>query len=141
MQLGMIGLGRMGGNMTERCLRAGHELVVYDGNPETVKSYEDKEAVGAASLSDFVAKLQQPRPVWMMVPAARVDMLIADLVGILEPGDILIDGGNSYYRDDIRRAHELKPRGLYYVDVGTSGRVGGAKRGYCQMIGGDTEIV
>jgi 6-phosphogluconate dehydrogenase len=141
MQLGMIGLGRMGGNMTERCLRAGHELVVYDGNSETIKSYEDKGAVGTASLRDFVAKLQPPRPVWMMVPAAGVDRLIADLVDLLEPGDILIDGGNSYYRDDIRRAHELKSRGLYYVDVGTSGGVWGVQRGYCQMIGGDTEIV
>jgi 6-phosphogluconate dehydrogenase len=127
--------------MTERCLRAGHELVVYDGNPETVKSYADKGAVGTTALRDFVAKLRKPRPVWMMVPAAVVDRLIADLVDILEPGDILIDGGNSHYRDDIRRAQELKPRGIHYVDVGTSGGVWGLQRGYCQMIGGDAETV
>jgi 6-phosphogluconate dehydrogenase len=141
MQLGMIGLGRMGGNMTERCLRAGHELVVFDGNAETVKGYVNKGAVGAASLSEMVSKLQKPRPVWMMVPAAVVDRVIGDLVGVLEPGDILIDGGNSYYVDDIRRAKELKARGLHYVDVGTSGGVWGLERGYCQMIGGETEVV
>jgi 6-phosphogluconate dehydrogenase len=141
MQLGMIGLGRMGGNMTERCLHAGHDLVVYDGNSETVTGYVEKGAIGATALGDLVDKLQKPRPIWMMVPAAVVDKLIADLVDLLEPGDILIDGGNSHYVDDIRRAKELKPKGIHYVDVGTSGGVWGLQRGYCQMIGGEDDIV
>jgi 6-phosphogluconate dehydrogenase len=141
MQLGMIGLGRMGGNMTERCLRAGHELVVYDGHAETVQSYVAKGAVGAASLGDLVAKLAQPRAIWMMIPAAMVDTLLADLLTMVERDDILIDGGNSYYVDDIRRAKELKARGVHYVDVGTSGGVWGLERGYCQMIGGEAAVV
>ena len=141
MQLGMIGLGRMGGNMTERCLRAGHQLVVFDGNADTVASYVEKGAVGTSSLSDLISKLEKPRAIWMMVPAAVVDKLIADLSGLLDRGDILIDGGNSYYVDDIRRAKELKAKGLHYVDVGTSGGVWGLERGYCQMIGGEPDIV
>jgi 6-phosphogluconate dehydrogenase len=141
MQLGMIGLGRMGGNMVERCLRDGHDIVVSDTNAETVASYVAKGAVGASSLSDLVAKLTKPRAIWMMVPAAVVDRLITQLVDLVEPGDILIDGGNSYYIDDIRRAKELKAKGLHYVDVGTSGGVWGLERGYCQMIGGEDAIV
>ena len=141
MQPGMIGLGRMGGNMTERCLRAKHELVVFDGNAQTVESYVTKGAVGASSLKELVGKLQKPRAVWMMVPAAVVDKLIADLGGMLESGDILIDGGNSYYIDDIRRAKALTPKGIHYVDVGTSGGVWGLERGYCLMIGGETRAV
>jgi 6-phosphogluconate dehydrogenase len=141
MQLGMIGLGRMGGNMVERCLRAGHDIVVSDTNAETVANYVAKGAVGASSLSDLVAKLTKPRAIWMMVPAAVVDRLITQLVDLVEPGDILIDGGNSYYIDDIRRAKELKAKGIHYVDVGTSGGVWGLERGYCQMIGGEDTIV
>ena len=141
MQLGMIGLGRMGGNMVERCLRAGHDIVVSDTNAETVASYVAKGAVGASSLSDLVAKLTKPRAIWMMVPAAVVDRLISQLVELVESGDILIDGGNSYYIDDIRRAKELKAKGIHYVDVGTSGGIWGLERGYCQMIGGEDTIV
>ncbi len=141
MQLGMIGLGRMGGNMTERCMKDGHEIVVYDRSAETVSDYVTKGAVGASSLNDLVSKLTKPRAIWMMVPAAFVDQLLADLDGLLEPGDILIDGGNSYYIDDIRRAKELKPKGIHYVDVGTSGGTWGLERGYCQMIGGEDAIV
>jgi 6-phosphogluconate dehydrogenase len=141
MQLGMVGLGRMGGNMTERCLRAKHELVVFDGNAQTVEGYVAKGAVGASSLKELVSKLRKPRAVWMMVPAAVVDKLIADLDGMLESGDILIDGGNSYYIDDIRRAKALTPKGIHYVDVGTSGGVWGLERGYCLMIGGETQAV
>jgi 6-phosphogluconate dehydrogenase len=141
MQLGMIGLGRMGGNMVERCLRDGHDIVVSDTNAETVATYVAKGAVGASSLSDLVAKLTKPRAIWMMVPAAVVDRLISQLVELVEPGDILIDGGNSYYIDDIRRAKELKAKGIHYVDVGTSGGVWGLERGYCQMIGGEEAIV
>ena len=141
MQLGMIGLGRMGGNMTERCMNDGHEIVVYDRSAETVAGYVTKGAVGASSLNDLISKLTKPRAIWMMVPAAFVDQLLADLDGLLEPGDILIDGGNSYYIDDIRRAKELKPKGIHYVDVGTSGGTWGLERGYCQMIGGEDAIV
>jgi 6-phosphogluconate dehydrogenase len=141
MQLGMIGLGRMGGNMAERCLRNGHTIVVSDMSAETVASYVEKGAVGASSLSDMVGKLTKPRAIWMMVPAAVVDRLITQLVDVVEPGDILIDGGNSYYIDDIRRAKELKAKGIHYVDVGTSGGVWGLERGYCQMIGGEEAIV
>ena len=141
MQLGMVGLGRMGGNMTERCLRAKHELVVFDGNAQTVAGYVAKGAVGTSALKELVSKLQKPRAVWMMVPAAVVDKLIAELSGLLESGDILIDGGNSYYIDDIRRAEALMSKGVQYVDVGTSGGIWGQERGYCMMIGGSAQAV
>jgi 6-phosphogluconate dehydrogenase len=141
MQMGMIGLGRMGGNMAERCMRAGHEIVVFDGNADTVAGYVTKGAVGASSLSDMISKMTKPRAIWMMVPAAVVDKVIGDLANHLESGDILIDGGNSYYIDDIRRAKELKAKGLHYVDVGTSGGIWGLDRGYCMMIGGEDNIV
>jgi 6-phosphogluconate dehydrogenase len=141
MQLGMIGLGRMGANMVRRLMKAGHECVVYDVSPATVQGLAKEGAGGASSLDDFVARLKKPRAVWLMVPAAVVDQTLAGLVGKLEPGDIVIDGGNSYYHDDIRRAAELKPRSLHYVDVGTSGGVWGLERGFCLMIGGETAIV
>jgi 6-phosphogluconate dehydrogenase len=141
MQLGMIGLGRMGANMVRRLLRGGHQCVVFDRSPKAVEELVKEKAVGASSLQGFVGKLDKPRAVWLMVPAAVVDATIADLVPHLEPGDILIDGGNSYYIDDIRRAGELKARGLHYVDVGTSGGVWGLERGYCQMIGGEDAVV
>ena len=141
MQLGMIGLGRMGANMVRRLMRNGHECVVYDMSQKAVAELAAEKAVGATSLADFVAKLAKPRAVWLMVPAAVVDRTIADLLPLLERGDILIDGGNSYYVDDIRRAKELAPQGIHYVDVGTSGGVWGLERGYCIMIGGETGIV
>ena len=141
MQLGMIGLGRMGANMVRRLMSAGHECVVYDVTQKVVQGLADEGATGASSLDDFVAKLKKPRAVWMMVPAAFVDRMIKDLTPKLEKDDILIDGGNSYYRDDIRRAKELKPNGLHYIDVGTSGGVWGLERGYCQMIGGEPNVV
>lgn len=141
MQIGMIGLGRMGANMVRRLLRGGHECVVYDRNAETVTTLAGQGATGADSLDDFLAKLNRPRAVWLMIPAALVDATLHDLITKLETDDIIIDGGNSYYIDDIRRAEELKAKGLHYVDVGTSGGVWGLERGYCQMIGGETEIV
>ena len=141
MQLGMIGLGRMGANMVRRLLRGGHQCVIFDRSPQAVKELTDEKAVGASTLADFVEKLQKPRAVWLMVPAAAVDSTIADLLRHLEAEDILIDGGNSYYVDDIRRTKELKPRGIHYVDVGTSGGVWGLERGYCMMIGGDDAVV
>jgi 6-phosphogluconate dehydrogenase len=141
MQLGMIGLGRMGANMVRRLLRNGHQCVAYDHHPETVKQLVQEGAVGAASLDDLVKKLTKPRAVWLMVPAAAVDASLKDLEMRLEKGDILIDGGNSYYIDDIRRARQLKDRGLHYVDVGTSGGVWGLERGYCMMIGGEDDVV
>ena len=141
MQLGMIGLGRMGANMVRRLMRNGHECVVYDMSQKAVAELAAEKAVGATSLTEFVAKLAKPRAVWLMVPAAVVDRTIADLLPLLERGDILIDGGNSYYVDDIRRAKELAPQGIHYVDVGTSGGVWGLERGYCMMIGGETGIV
>jgi 6-phosphogluconate dehydrogenase len=141
MQLGMIGLGRMGANMVRRLIRGGHQCVVFDRSPKAVKELTQEKAVGATSLADFVKQLQKPRAVWLMVPAAAVDATIADLLPLLEKGDILIDGGNSYYIDDIRRAKELAPKGIHYVDVGTSGGVWGLERGYCMMIGGETEVV
>jgi 6-phosphogluconate dehydrogenase len=141
MQLGMIGLGRMGANMVRRLLRGKHECVVYDVHAELVKELVQEGAVGAFSLDELVKKLNKPRAVWLMVPAAIVDKMIADLVGRLEKGDILIDGGNSYYIDDIRRAAQLQAKGLHYVDVGTSGGVWGLERGYCQMIGGEESVV
>jgi 6-phosphogluconate dehydrogenase len=141
MQLGMIGLGRMGANMVRRLIRGGHECVVYDRSQDTVKELVKDQAVGATSLGDLVKKLAKPRAVWLMVPAAVVDQTIAELVPLLEQGDILIDGGNSYYVDDLRRAKELARKGIHYVDVGTSGGVWGLERGYCMMIGGETAVV
>jgi 6-phosphogluconate dehydrogenase len=141
MQLGMIGLGRMGANMVRRLLRNGHQCVVFDMNPANVKQLVADGAAGATSLDEFVNKLAQPRAVWLMVPAAAVDGTLKDLAARLQRGDIVIDGGNSYYIDDIRRAKELGARGISYVDVGTSGGVWGLERGYCQMIGGARDIV
>ena len=141
MQLGMIGLGRMGANMVRRLQQAGHTCVVFDRSPEAVKQLAAEGAAGATSLDDFVARLQKPRAIWLMVPAAVVDSSIADLAPRISKDDILIDGGNSYYIDDIRRAKELAPKGIHYVDVGTSGGVWGLERGYCQMIGGETSVV
>src|SRR5215468_6573422 len=141
MQIGMIGLGRMGANMTRRLLKGGHQCVVFDRSPHVVQELVEEKAVGSSSLVDFVTKLTKPRAVWLMVPAAVVDNTIADLLPHLERDDILIDGGNSYYIDDIRRARELAPQGIHYVDVGTSGGVWGLERGYCMMIGGETEVV
>ena len=141
MQLGMIGLGRMGANMVRRLLKGGHQCVVFDMSPKAVQELAQEKAVGASSLADFVKKLEKPRAVWLMVPAAVVDQSIAALLPLLEKGDILIDGGNSYYIDDIRRAKELAPKAVHYVDVGTSGGVWGLERGYCMMIGGEPEVV
>src|SRR5512141_1668833 len=141
MQLGMIGLGRMGTNMVRRLLRAGHQCVVYDLQPEAVQALAKEKAVGATSLEDFVHKLSKPRALWMMVPAAAVDQTLKALVPLLERGDVVIDGGNSYYHDDLRRNAELKPKGIHYLDVGTSGGVWGAERGYCLMIGGEEAVV
>jgi len=141
MQLGMIGLGRMGANMVRRLMRRGHHCVVFDRSPNAVNELVKEKAEGAASLAEFVKKLEKPRAVWLMVPAAVVDKTIADLLPHLEAGDILIDGGNSYYVDDIRRAKEIAPRKIHYVDVGTSGGVFGLERGYCMMIGGENEVV
>ena len=141
MQLGMVGLGRMGANMVRRLMRGKHECVAYDRNAEAVAALSGAGATGASSLDDFTSKLQPPRAVWLMVPAAVVDKTLGDLVSRMQAGDIIIDGGNSYYVDDIRRANELKSKGIHYVDVGTSGGVWGMERGYCQMIGGETEIV
>jgi 6-phosphogluconate dehydrogenase len=141
MELGMIGLGRMGANMTRRLMRAGHKCVVFDMQAASVSALAKEGAAGATSLKDFVQKLSKPRAVWLMVPAAVVDATIRDLAPLLEPGDIIIDGGNSHYHDDIRRAAELRAKGLHYVDVGTSGGVWGLERGYCQMIGGESEVV
>jgi 6-phosphogluconate dehydrogenase len=141
MQLGMIGLGRMGANMVRRLMKKGHDCVVFDRSPQTVSELAKENAVGATSLQDFVKKLKTPRALWLMVPAAVVDETIADLAPHLEAGDILIDGGNSYYIDDIRRAKELAAKRIHYVDVGTSGGVWGLERGYCMMIGGEKDVV
>ena len=141
MQLGMIGLGRMGANMVRRLLKDGHECVVYDHSVDAVKDLVREKAVGAASLAEFVKNLKKPRAIWLMVPAAVVEQSIADLSPLLETGDILIDGGNSYYVDDIRRAKNLDSKGIHYVDVGTSGGVWGLERGYCMMIGGEKDVV
>jgi 6-phosphogluconate dehydrogenase len=141
MQLGMIGLGRMGANMVRRLLKGGHQCVVYDMSPKAVKELTEEKAAGSSSLADFTGKLTKPRAVWLMVPAAVVDQTIADLLPHLEAADILIDGGNSYYIDDIRRASQLAPKQVHYVDVGTSGGVWGLERGYCMMIGGEEGIV
>ena len=141
MQLGMVGLGRMGANMVRRLLRGGHQCVVFDRSPKAVEELVEEKAVGAADLRDLLKKLEKPRAIWLMVPAAVVEKTISDLVPYLEPGDTLIDGGNSYYVDDIRRAEELASKKLHYVDVGTSGGVWGLERGYCMMIGGEAEVV
>ena len=141
MQLGMIGLGRMGFNIVKRLMRAGHTCVVYDPNAKAVADLVKEGAIGASSLDEFVQKLQKPRATWIMVPAAVTDTVINDLSKHLEKGDIVIDGGNSYFRDDRRRAKELQPKGLHYVDCGTSGGVWGLDRGYCLMIGGEKQIV
>lgn len=140
-QLGMIGLGRMGGNMVRRLLRGGHRCVVFDRSAKAVKEMAKIKATGASSLADLVTKLPTPRAIWLMVPAAVVDQTIADLLPLLSPGDILIDGGNSYYIDDLRRAKELALKQIHYVDVGTSGGVWGLERGYCMMIGGEAPVV
>jgi 6-phosphogluconate dehydrogenase len=141
MQLGMIGLGRMGANMVQRLLAGSHRCVVYDRSPKAVEELARAKAVGASSIADLVKKLETPRAVWLMVPAAAVDTTIKDLLPLLTPGDILVDGGNSYYVDDIRRAQELAQKGIHYVDVGTSGGVWGRERGYCLMIGGEDAVV
>ncbi len=141
MQLAMIGLGRMGSNMVRRLIKGGHECVVFDMAPKAVADLARDKAVGASSLAELVAKLGKPRKLWLMVPAAAVDATIAELVPHLETGDILIDGGNSYYVDDIRRARELASHGIEYLDVGTSGGVWGLERGYCMMIGGPEAAV
>jgi 6-phosphogluconate dehydrogenase len=141
MQLGMIGLGRMGGNMVRRLMKDGHKCVVYDRSGDSVKQLAGEGAVGASSLDDFVAKLEKPRAAWLMVPAAVVDATLEDLAPKMQSDDTIIDGGNSYYIDDIRRQGELRARGIHYLDVGTSGGVWGLERGYCMMIGGDREAV
>ena len=141
MQLGMIGLGRMGANMVQRLMRAGHECVVFDRDADAVKALAAEGATGAADLGEFIAALATPRAIWLMVPAAVVDGVIDDLADRLDSGDILIDGGNSYYKDDISRAAALQKRGIHYLDVGTSGGVWGLERGYCLMIGGETGTV
>ncbi len=141
MQLGMIGLGRMGANMVRRLLRAGHECVVFDRNADAVAAMEKDGAIGSRDLDEFVARLTMPRAAWIMVPAAVVDQTIDSLAERMEAGDIIIDGGNSYYKDDIARGRRLQPRGIHYVDVGTSGGVFGLERGYCLMIGGETGTV
>ncbi|HRJ42179.1 MAG: decarboxylating 6-phosphogluconate dehydrogenase [Caldilineaceae bacterium] len=141
MQLGMIGLGRMGANMVRRLMRKGHECVVYDRNADAVAALAGEGATGSASLTEFVAALKTPRAIWLMVPAAAVDASLAELTPFLQPGDNVIDGGNSYYIDDIGRAQELAEKGIQYVDVGTSGGVWGLERGYCMMIGGPQDAV
>jgi 6-phosphogluconate dehydrogenase len=141
MQLGMIGLGRMGANMVRRLLKSGHDCAVFDMSAKAVAELVKEKAVGAASLAEFAKSLTKPRVVWLMVPVGAVDKTIADLLPHLERGDILIDGGNSYYIDDIRRAKELTAKGIHHVDVGTSGGVWGLERGYCMMIGGETDVV
>jgi len=141
MELGMIGLGRMGSNMVQRLLRAGHQCVAYDVHPEPAQALVKEGAVSASSIEDFAKKLKAPRAIWLMVPAAVVDETLNALVPFLEKDDVIIDGGNSYYHDDIRRAGELKPKGIHYVDAGTSGGVWGSERGYCLMIGGEDDVV
>ena len=141
MQLGMVGLGRMGANMVRRLMKAGHNCVVFDMSQKSVADLAKDGATGSSSIQDFVSKLQKPRAIWLMIPAAVVDSTIAEIAPHLEAGDILIDGGNSYYIDDIRRSKDLQPKGIHYVDVGTSGGVWGLERGYCLMIGGPDKAV
>jgi 6-phosphogluconate dehydrogenase len=141
MQIGMVGMGRMGANMVRRLLKGGHQCVVSDRSPQAVNELVKEKAVGSSSMEDLVAKLSKPRAIWLMVPAAVVDDVIAGLLPHIAVGDILIDGGNSYYVDDIRRANELAAKGIHYVDVGTSGGVWGLERGYCMMIGGEKDVV
>jgi 6-phosphogluconate dehydrogenase len=141
MQLGMVGLGRMGANIVRRLMRDGHHCIAYDRNPGVVSQLEGEGATGATSLAEFVAKLDKPRTAWLMLPAAVVDATLDQLAPLLEPGDVVIDGGNSYYRDDITRAKQLASQGIHYVDCGTSGGVFGLDRGYCLMIGGETGVV
>ncbi len=141
MQMGMVGLGRMGANMVRRLMRAGHECVVFDVNQDSVAALEKEGATGARSIEEFVGKLQPPRAAWVMVPAAFTDETLDQLAEHMQQGDVLIDGGNSYYRDDLARAERYEPRGIHYVDVGTSGGVFGLERGYCLMIGGEDEAV
>ena len=141
MQLGMVGLGRMGANLVRRLMRDGHRCVVYDVNPDAVTALEAEGATGASSLEDFVTKLEAPRAMWLMLPAAIVDPTLEKLIPHLQADDVVIDGGNSYYRDDITRAHHLAEKKIHYVDVGTSGGVWGLERGYCLMIGGEDEVV
>ena len=141
MELGMIGLGRLGANMVRRLLKHEHQCIVYDRSMEAVQSLVKEGAVGSTSLKEFVSQLKTPRAIWLMIPAALVDSTLTELSAIIDSGDIIIDGGNSYYIDDIRRAGDLKNKGIHYVDVGTSGGVWGLERGYCQMIGGETEVV
>jgi 6-phosphogluconate dehydrogenase len=141
MQLGMIGLGRMGANLVRRLMRDGHECVVYDVSQDMVAELERDGATGSTDLADFASKLDAPRSAWVMVPAAITGKVVADVAAHLEAGDVVIDGGNTYYRDDVARAKELAPRGVHYVDVGTSGGVWGLERGFCLMIGGETEVV
>src|SRR4029077_3233456 len=141
MQIGMIGLGRMGANMVRRLIRKSHSCVVFNRSPQAVNELVKEQAIGATSIADLVKKLETPRAIWLMVPAAAVDDTIADLLPHLEAGDILIDGGNSYYVDDLRRAKQLALQKIHYVDVGTSGGVWGLERGYCMMIGGEIEAI
>ena len=141
MQLGMVGLGRMGANMVRRLIRGGHKCVVFDRSPQAVKDLAKEKATGSVSPADLVKKLAKPRAIWLMVPAAVVDQTIAGILPHLAKGDILIDGGNSYYIDDIRRAKKLAAKGIHYVDIGTSGGVWGLERGYCMMIGGEKTVV
>ena len=141
MQIGMIGLGRMGANMVRRLLKEDHQCVVFDKSSETVRLLTQEGAIGTSSLADFVEKLHKPRVIWMMVPVALVEQLIANILPLLDPGDILVDGGNSYYVDDMRRATELAAKGVHYLDCGTSGGIMGLERGYCLMIGGPSDAV
>jgi len=141
MQLGMIGLGRMGANMVRRLMKGGHACVVHDRSAQAVAALAGEGAAGAASMAELVARLERPRALWLMVPAAVVDATLAELLPLLEPGDALVDGGNSHYVDDIRRSRELTAKGIDYLDVGTSGGVWGLERGYCMMIGGPAEAV
>src|SRR5882757_8802521 len=141
MQLGMIGLGRMGANIVRRIMNDGHTAVAYDRSADSVKALEADGTVGAATLEEFVAKLDKPRVAWVMIPAGVTGSVVEQLAALMEPGDIIIDGGNSNYRDDIDRAAALKPRGIHYVDVGTSGGVWGLDRGYCLMIGGEDSVI
>src|SRR5215469_3690525 len=141
MQLGVIGLGRMGANMVLRLIKAGHDLHVYDTHADTVHEMSAKGAKGSTDLKGFVRELTAPRAVWLMLPAAAVDPVLESLMPLLQPGDTVIDGGNSFYQDDLRRAEQLRTRGLHYVDVGVSGGVWGRERGYCLMIGGESAVV